>query len=149
MTTIAVNKDMIAGDKQFTYHGEVKMKGVTKIYELPVITANILFECDKVFIGFAGGSSSFSSAIEWIYDPTGQPPRLKNIEFLALTERHQIFLTDNLAHWHRIGDPYFSIGSGSEFALGAMAAGKTPYEAVKIASKYDVSTGMGFNKLEL
>jgi hypothetical protein len=30
-----------------------------------------------------------------------------------------------------------------------MAAGSSPYEAVKIASKYDPWTGMGFNKMEM
>lgn len=32
-------------------------------------------------------------------------------------------------------------GSGGDIALGAMAAGKTAAEAVKIASKYDPNTG--------
>jgi len=35
----------------------------------------------------------------------------------------------------------FAIGSGSEFALGAMHAGATPLEAIRIASKLDIYTG--------
>lgn len=35
----------------------------------------------------------------------------------------------------------YSVGSGSDFALGAMAAGASPAEAVKIASKLDSYTG--------
>lgn len=32
------------------------------------------------------------------------------------------------------------IGSGGEFAIGAMAAGKTPAEAVRIACRYDTNS---------
>jgi hypothetical protein len=35
----------------------------------------------------------------------------------------------------------FAIGSGCKFAMAAMACGKTPAEAVKIAAKLDPSTG--------
>lgn len=35
----------------------------------------------------------------------------------------------------------YAIGSGEEFAMGAMLAGSTAAEAVKIASKLDVYTG--------
>lgn len=35
----------------------------------------------------------------------------------------------------------YAIGSGSEFALGAMAAGCSAREAIKIASLFDVNTG--------
>lgn len=35
----------------------------------------------------------------------------------------------------------FAIGSGCKFAMAAMACGKTPAEAVRIASKLDVYTG--------
>lgn len=35
---------------------------------------------------------------------------------------------------------FWAIGSGAHFALGAMAAGATPEEAVKIAARYDTGT---------
>lgn len=35
----------------------------------------------------------------------------------------------------------FAIGSGSRYAMAAMACGKTPAEAVKIAAKFDPFTG--------
>lgn len=40
----------------------------------------------------------------------------------------------------RVSAP-FAIGSGADFALGAMACGKTAAEAVEIASQFDVNTG--------
>ena len=39
-------------------------------------------------------------------------------------------------------------GSGHQIALGAMAAGATAAEAVKIASQYDIYTGHGVDTME-
>lgn len=38
-------------------------------------------------------------------------------------------------------DNYLAIGSGSSFALGALAMGATPEQAIKIAMKFDSGTG--------
>jgi ATP-dependent protease HslVU (ClpYQ) peptidase subunit len=38
-------------------------------------------------------------------------------------------------------DPPFAIGSGMDFALGAMDAGKSPAEAVEIACRRDPHSG--------
>lgn len=35
----------------------------------------------------------------------------------------------------------FAIGSGAKYAMAAMACGKTPAEAVKVAAKFDPFTG--------
>lgn len=40
-------------------------------------------------------------------------------------------------------------GSGRDFALAAMACGKTAQEAVELASQFDCSTGMGIDTLML
>lgn len=42
----------------------------------------------------------------------------------------------------------WSIGSGGDFAHGAMAAGCSALEAVKIASCLDIRTGLGFDCIE-
>lgn len=42
-----------------------------------------------------------------------------------------------------------AIGSGSEYAIGAMLAGKTPAEAVEIASKRDLTTAGTITALHL
>ena len=46
------------------------------------------------------------------------------------------------SHWLEIRMPFYAVGSGRDFAIGAMHCGKTPAEAVEIASKYDLKTGM-------
>lgn len=43
----------------------------------------------------------------------------------------------------------FAVGSGSEYAMGAMRAGATAKEAVLIASEFDTHCGMGVDSIEL
>jgi ATP-dependent protease HslVU (ClpYQ) peptidase subunit len=140
---------MMAGDKQFTYRQTTKMKGKTKIYEVPTPAAKSMFNAGKAFIGFAGDTNQIGRVLGWLYDTNNKPPKLGAIDMLVLTDKKQIFHATTLRNWLEIHEPFFAIGSGMNFALAAMAAGSSPYEAVKIASKYDPWTGMGFNKLEM
>ncbi len=149
MTTIAVNSKMMAGDRQFTHSGGTIFTGKTKIYELPPVVAKEIFDSKKVFVGFCGNADNFSSAIEWLFSPIDKQPKLRQIEMLMLNDKGHIYHATTLSNWMRITDEHFSIGSGMQYATAAMASGKTPFEAVKIASKYDVYTGRGFNKLEM
>ena len=42
-----------------------------------------------------------------------------------------------------VQEPFFAVGSGAEYALGAMAQGASAKEAVLIASRFDPATGNG------
>ena len=42
-----------------------------------------------------------------------------------------------------VEDVFYAWGSGGDVALGALAMGASPAEAVRIASKWDTSTGLG------
>lgn len=44
---------------------------------------------------------------------------------------------------HKMGKTKWAIGSGADYALGAMYAGKSAKEAVEIASQLDTGTGLG------
>ena len=148
MTTIAVNKKMIAADKQMTHSSGTKMTGATKIYELPESAAMKIFNVKRALVGFCGNVDSFANAITWLHNPDDDPPKVKGIEMLLLTEKG-IYHASTLQNWTLIKDPFFAIGTGMQFAMAAMEVGKTPFEAVKIASKFDNNTGQGFNKIEL
>lgn len=135
---------MMAGDRQFTHSSGMKMIGRTKIIDLPMPE---IFDAKRAFIGFAGSVDMWGDVINWLVDPTGKPPKCKNLEMLMLTDKGVIMHGTNLTNWTEICDKHYAIGSGMMFAQAAMAAGKTPYDAVKIANKYDPMTGMGYNKL--
>jgi ATP-dependent protease HslVU (ClpYQ) peptidase subunit len=149
MTTIAVNKESIAGDKQFTYGGSIKMLGKTKIYEVPAETAKAVFGCNKVLVGFCGNAMPIDRAVKWLWEPTTKPPKLKNMEVVMLTDKKEIYHGNDFRSLLKVEDKFMAIGSGMQYALAAMHSGKTPLEAVKIASKFDTMTGMGFNEIKL
>lgn len=146
MTTIAASSvdASIACDLQFTYKGTIKFKGGTKILTLKPEVAKALFGVNAAHIGFAGNADIWGQIVSWFCDPSDKPPRCKNIEFLMLTDKKQIYHATNMSNWMLIPEKHFSIGSGCEFALGAMSSGKTPLEAVKVASKHCAMTGLGF-----
>ena len=144
MTTIAVNRNMMVGDRQFTHSSGMKLIGKTKIYELPLPD---VFDCKRAFIGFAGNADAFGKAISWLHDPTTKPPKLNGVEMLLLDQRGKIYHGTTMTNWMELSDSHFAIGSGMQFAQAAMASGKDPYEACKIAAKFDANTGCGYTKL--
>lgn len=48
-----------------------------------------------------------------------------------------------------IEDKMYACGSGRDYALGAMACGKTAEQAVEIACRFDVCSGNGIDTLRL
>lgn len=143
MTTIAVNRNEMACDLQFTHSSGIKFKGKTKIIELKPQVALEMFGQEKVLIGFCGNADAWGHLVVWFDNPTTKLPKFKELELLMLTGSHEIFHATTLDNWMYLDVNHFSIGSGSHLAMGAMEAGKTPAEAVKLASKFDPNTGQG------
>lgn len=50
---------------------------------------------------------------------------------------------------YAIKDDFYAIGSGGPYAMGAMAMGATPAEAVAIAARFDPGTGGAIETFEL
>lgn len=48
-----------------------------------------------------------------------------------------------------VNEDSYAVGSGSQYAIGAMEMGATPREAMKIASKYDAQTGKQIEYVKL
>lgn len=150
MTTIAVDKTMMAGDRQFTHSGGYRFQGKTKIYDLPEDSAKTLFNRKRVFMGFSGDAGEIGDVVNWLYTLDGKPPRLRNLEIVCLLDNKEILTScQRLDNWIVVTGKYHAIGSGAQFALGALEQGATPYDAVKTAMKFDANTGMGLTKLTL
>jgi hypothetical protein len=81
-------------------------------------------------------------------DDWSPPKGMRGQEFVVLTANHRIFTFTRPDKWLPVNADYYAIGTGSNFALGAMMNGATPLEAVKIAAKADAGTGMGFTHYE-
>jgi len=59
------------------------------------------------------------------------------------------FLTYPFLRRVKIKEQFFALGTGGQFAVGALAAGATPAEAMRIAHKYDVFTGSTFDIIQV
>ena len=99
----------------------------------------------KFYVGFSGDVDGIPDVVDFYHniEDYKKPPKV-NVECLVLTEDKKLFTFVNPGKWLQIKEKYYAVGSGAQFAMGAMEAGKTPLEAVKIASKKDPMTGMGF-----
>ena len=136
MTTIAWDGKSIAADKlcggRYT---------VNKIWKLP----------DGSVIGGAGLYDHIVEVVAWIAEGGNEDKRPKLPE--SQEEGSDLLLVDadGKAYWLTwpylrkvpITEKYEAIGSGSEFALGAMAMGASAQRAVQIASRFDPNTGRG------
>lgn len=138
----------MACDLQFT-KGNIKFKGSTKIIELDGDIVKEMFNCKRALLGFAGNADVWGEVVSWFYTPDEKPPKCRGIEFLLLTDKKQLYHGSNLRNWMLLPEKHFAIGSGCDFAIAAMSAGKSPVEAIKIASKHDSGTGMGYKDYKL
>lgn len=150
MTTVAANKTTIASDLQYTY-GQTRFKGKTKIFDFPKEKAQFVLRTDRAYAGVAGNADQIAHLVEWLHDgePHSKVPKLKNLELLVLTGEGKLYWGKGLSAFLQIDEPFWAIGSGMDFAIGAMKRGATPLEAVKIAAKSDVNTGLGFQEFKL
>jgi ATP-dependent protease HslVU (ClpYQ) peptidase subunit len=144
MTTIAVNKNEIACDMQATHRSGYKLKVQTKIHHY----SNPLVYPKPFYIGFAGSLEDAHSVLEWFNSPNDKPPKVRESEYIILTEDKKIYTFANPLRWIQISEPFYAIGSGGQFALGALHSGKSPKEAVLIASKCDPATGLGVKSFD-
>lgn len=61
---------------------------------------------------------------------------------ILLTPNNKMLLVDQFFCPEELPVPYFAVGSGKGLAIGALDAGATPQEAIKIACKRDVYTSL-------
>jgi hypothetical protein len=150
MTTIAasVKTGTIAGDRQYTYSGTTKFLGAPKVIAISDKLSAEMFGVPRTLIGFAGNADVWGQVVTFFADPTRKLPKLRNIEFLMLN-KNGIYHATTMENWTLLNEKHFAIGSGMNFAMASMESGKTPKEACKVASKYDVMTGLGYTELTL
>lgn len=138
MTTIAFDGVTLAADKQATI-GNMK-RTCTKVHEI-----------NGLQVAVSGQLTTGLALIEWVRngrDPADFPEDVEDEEngvsaYLIVIENKQVIVYEASPIPIFFEDTYFASGSGKDFALAAMESGKTAEEAILIASKYDIFTGMG------
>ena len=131
MTTIAFRDGIVAADtgcyNDGLYEGEVE-----KIW--PLIDIGVL--------GCCGEYGAILKVVEWLRNggETDSKPRLsRDSEFagLLVNPSNEVFHYQISLRPLRINADFHAIGSGRKIAIGAMAAGASAEQAIKIACRYD------------
>jgi hypothetical protein len=135
MTTIATDGKSMAADGRGCIHDTIAGDRGQKIYRLK----------DNSLFSLSGATYAADLFVEWLdegADPSKFPENMGEYGAIHL-------LTDGEAHYYnqdskrawRLVDCPFAVGSGREFAMGAMMAGASPAQAVRIAATRDPFTG--------
>jgi ATP-dependent protease HslVU (ClpYQ) peptidase subunit len=109
------------------------------------IEGNVKVTCDKIIkvngdiCGVAGDLADLTKFQNWYIDQSDDLDTDEST-ILVLTKHGELFTYESGVRME-VKEPFYAIGTGAAAAMGAMYAGKTPKEAVKIAKKIDVNTG--------
>lgn len=145
MTTIAWDGRTLAADKQSTDSSGL-MTTVTKIWRI-----------DDYLFGATGSSPAIQEFKHWISngaDPKDFPSNIRpdtpwSVHAIVISAEQGIRVFENSAFAFTVERTRHAMGSGRDFALGAMRCGKSAVQAVEIASEFDCGTGQGVDTLTL
>lgn len=143
MTTIAYRNGILAADTMVSY-GSFRNGYVNKIRVLDMLRDG---RTEKIMIAMSGTIWTLQPMIEWIENGAEQddiPHRLlshsNDFSCVMVTGDGQLY-EFNEGYFIECGVQYHAIGSGAQFALGAMAVGVGAPEAVKAAMEHDKASG--------
>lgn len=134
MTTIAWDGRTLAADQQRSIRGTPTF-GAIKIFRARRKDAE-----GRVLYGCAGDCADCEAVKRWVLGAR-KPAGLKDVEVMSIDERGRVWICDERLAWFELKVQAWAIGSGSDYALGAMEAGATATQAVRIAMKLDNATG--------
>ena len=146
MTVIAWDGTTLAADRQMTTAGY--KQSITKIFRL----------WDGRLVGAAGAVHVIQAFVEWMRNKDTVPACIQPNRDEKIIASGLEILPDKTIHRYFIGisltpviikDKYIAIGSGCEYAVGAMAAGASAAEAVIITNQHCNTCGMGVDALPL
>lgn len=149
MTTIACNKESMAGDLQFTNIKDFsKWKGKTKVFKFKA--HELHYPHADFIVGFAGTAADIIEVADYFDFPErwDKLPRVRGLAGLVLTADKKIFCFDDYAKWLKVEADYHAIGSGGPIALGVLANNGSPKEAIRAAMRHDSFTGFGVKELK-
>lgn len=144
MTTIAWDGITLAADRKMGDRYNVQ-----KIFKVPQ--------------GWAAGCGDYDLVIEvvqWLCDgadrnnlpnlPDKYREAVAPADIIVITPKGKVnWLTWPYMRFQPVTEKKVAFGSGSDFAMGAMAAGATAREAVAIACRYDSNTGQGIDAVKV
>ena len=145
MTTIAWDGKTLAADRRVSF-GSVSDGNVTKIVKR---------KKDGALAAAAGNSSMAAAFRRWFLNGERRldtkPELSKDTETASgvIIRPNGVVEIHDQYGWFELETEKYANGSGWEIAIGAMHAGATAEEAVRIAAKLDGNTGDEVDVLEL
>lgn len=143
MTVIAWDGKILAADKQCGYGG--MRCTVTKI-----------FRVGKLLVGGAGDFTLVLEMVDWVRRgrpvdsfPANQRSKDDWQALMVIEPDGSIVTYERTPHPIRYEQKQFAIGSGREFAMGAMYMGANAVRAVEAAIALEVNCGIGIDTLTL
>lgn len=133
MTTIAFDGTMVAADGLICLGDQVVGRSTKKLHVV----------APGAYAGYAGADPIGKKRIQWLREG-GKPEAWPTIEgqdcslLVVYDDGSAALVCDGVMT--EVAAP-FAIGSGAQFAIGAMHAGCNAFEAVEIAAKCDAFTG--------
>lgn len=146
MTTVVADGRTLTmvADKQMSYH----KSQVVKTWKVP----HFADASQNWLIGGSGNLTQLQQFLDWWVAPTASNvpcPQLNDCHVLVMSPKGKIALYVNSCTPIELDEKFYSVGSGSDYAMGAMEAGADAKTAVKIASKRDPATGASLRILSL
>jgi 20S proteasome alpha/beta subunit len=135
MTTIIATRELMVSDTKCDYHVPFR---ISKIFRI-----------GDVIYGGAGSTHELERFLEW--KRGGEKPSLSGEEEWCVLELSR----DGLFMWMpsltkvQIKSKFYAIGSGAQYAIGAMECGVEPKDAIRIAAKYDSGTELPLETMKL
>ena len=146
MTTIAYKDGVLASDSRATAGGMIVSEKAEK-----------LFNVHGYLVGIAGSAAEGVAFVSWLekhvlsQQVSSDLPQIEVImpepsddeDFYALVifPDGRVFMYEGGSHCYPIQDDFYSIGSGSPFAMTAMSLGSSAIDAVQVAKKFDCYSG--------
>lgn len=144
MTTVAYKDGILAADTLISY-GTFSNGNVNKIHRVSIPQET--GPDNQAMIAMTGVCWAIQPMIEWLEMGASQDDIPHSLLQAAgdfsciMIESDGTVWEFNNGYFIRCGVEYHAIGSGQQFALGAMAAGVSAPQAVAAAMKHDKATG--------
>lgn len=98
----------------------------------------------RFLVGAAGEIVDCVAFVRWLKKGTDElKPTPTDFIGLVIDDKRQIWMVDQKLVYFRIREKFWSIGSGADYAIAAMACGRSAADAVRIASRFDSRCGLG------
>lgn len=145
MTTIAIDENLtIASDSQASIDNRREQHPVQKIWDIAGFRVGIAGRYSEALAFISAFEDMLEAArvqqTTYLQIPESVMDELDNFNALVITPNGEVLMYEGSRFSMPIQAPC-AIGSGSEYALAAMACGKTAEEAVEIAIKFDICSG--------